>query len=89
MSAGFFLFLTVPRPKNMQLFESNQWRKKRIVKSLIVAVFIPLLWLETASEFLNKANTIMLLNFSTVSGLKRWNINGAANSNTLVEELIT
>jgi len=61
VSAGFFLFLTVPLPKT-QLLKCNQWRKrKKILKSLIVE--FNFCGLETAREFLNKANSIIQLNF--------------------------
>lgn len=64
VSAGFFLFLTVPLPKT-QLLKCNQWRKKKkkSSKALLLESFIPVLWLETAREFLNKANSIIQLNF--------------------------
>lgn len=63
VSAGFFLFLTVPLPKT-QLLKCNQWRKKKkSSKALLLESFIALLWLETAREFLNKANSIIQLNF--------------------------
>lgn len=39
-----------------------------MVKSLIVAVFYTTFVVRSCSEFLNKANTIMLLNFSTDLG---------------------
>lgn len=68
MSAGFFLSLTVPRPKTCSCLNLISGGRKKSSKALLLQCFIPLLWLETASEFLNKANTIMLLNFSTDFG---------------------
>lgn len=87
MSAGFFSLPDSSFSKNKQLLKYNQRRKKKkLSKALLLQSFIPLLWLETASKFLNKANSINAAEF--LSGSRHWNINSAANSNTLVEELI-